>query len=56
VTTSTLTRERQQLLTDLIGQLPKTRGPLRPQTERAIRRLEVELAGGRGIAGRAATR
>lgn len=51
----TLTRERLALLEDLRRQLPMARGPLRRQTERAIERLEVELAGGRGVAGKAAT-
>lgn len=53
---STLTRQRLELLDDLRRQLPTTRGPLRAHTERAIRRLEIELAGGRDVAGKAATR
>lgn len=52
---STLTRERLDLLADLRRQLPTTQEPLRRHTERAIRRIEVELAGGRGVAGKAAT-
>lgn len=50
------TRERLRLLDDLHEQLPQTRGPVRRRTERAIRQIEVELAGGRGISGREATR
>lgn len=53
---TSFSRERQELLRDLRRQLPNTAGPLRKQTERAIERLEIELAGGRGIAGEAATR
>ncbi len=50
-------RERRlELLFDLHRQLPRSRGPLRAQTERAIAQIEIELAGGRGVAGREATR
>jgi hypothetical protein len=56
MTVSTLTRERFLLLHDLRRQLPRTRGPLRVQTERAIKRLEWELAPGRGAACRAQRR
>jgi hypothetical protein len=51
-----MSRSRFLLLFDLRRQLPKTRGTMRGQTERAIYRLEVELAGGRGVAGRKATK
>jgi hypothetical protein len=54
--TSTLTVERLELLEELRRQLPDLRGRARERTERAIRRIEIELAGGRGIAGREATR
>lgn len=54
--TAPMSRECFLLLLDLCRQLPRTRGPLRGHTERAIRRLEIELAGGRGVAGRTATR
>lgn len=47
-------RERFLLLNDLRRQLPHAR-TFRSQTERAIERLEQELAGGRELAGRAAT-
>jgi hypothetical protein len=50
------TDDRFEVLEDLRRQLPRTLGPLRKQTERAIKRLETELAGGRDIAARAATR
>ena len=53
---TTINRDRFLLLLDLRRQLPRTRGAMRGQTERAIHRLEVELAGGRGVAGREATR
>lgn len=53
---SAFTGKRRDLLADLIAQLPNAKGRMRAQTERAIRRLEVELAGGRGAAGKAATR
>jgi len=56
MTISTLTRERFLLLHDLRRQLPHTHGPLRAQTERAIERLEWELAPGRGAADRAQRR
>lgn len=49
-------RERNLLLGDLRRQLPHTRGNFRDQTERAIVRLEGELAGGRDLAQKAATR
>jgi hypothetical protein len=50
-------RERRlELLFDLHRQLPRTRGPLRAATLRAIDQIEAELAGGRGVAGREATR
>lgn len=55
--TSTLTAERIELLDTLRLQLD---GDLskraRQRTERAVRRLELELAGGRDLAGKAATR
>jgi hypothetical protein len=47
---------RLELLFDLQRQLPRARGPLRIHTLRAIVQLEVELAGGRGVAAREATR
>ena len=54
--TKTRPDERFLLLHDLRRQLPRTRGPLRRATERAIDGLEQELAGGRGLAARAATK
>lgn len=48
-----LTRERRELLADLIEQLPNARGRMRAQTERAIERLELELAPGRAAAAEA---
>lgn len=48
--------ERFLLLTDLRSQLPRTRGSSRSRTEKAIRQLEQELAGGRDLAQKAATR
>lgn len=54
--TSAITRARQEVLSDLQRQLPLTKGPLRAQTERAIRLIETELAGGRAVAGEAATK
>ncbi len=51
-----LTQERKQLLCDLLRQLPRTQGSLRAQTERAIKRLELELAPGRGAEAKAMTR
>jgi hypothetical protein len=47
--------ERWQLLEDLSRQLPATRGVMRQRTVCAIRQLEMELAGGRGVAAREAT-
>jgi hypothetical protein len=41
------TRDRLRLLDDLHRQLPGTRGSMRGRTEKAIRRLELELAPGR---------
>lgn len=52
----TFARNQWLLLYDLRCQLPRTRGPMRGYTERAIRRIEEELAGGRGRASKAATR
>jgi hypothetical protein len=55
--TTTLGAERVELLEDLRRQLASlTDQRARARTERAIRRLEIELAGGRGMAGREATR
>lgn len=54
--TTPITRQRQELLADLQRQLPLTRGPLRSQTERAIRQIETELTGGRAVAAEAATK
>jgi uncharacterized alpha-E superfamily protein len=51
-----ISRERWLILSDLRAQLPRTRGPLRGQTERAIRQIEVEMAGGRGVALEMATK
>lgn len=50
------TRERLELLRDLQRQLPRTRGRMQERTKKAIQQVEVELAGGRGVAGRRATR
>lgn len=49
-------RDRHRLLYDLIAQLPQLKGAQRAQTERAILRLEVELASGRGAADQAQRR
>lgn len=48
--------EQLELLDVLRAQLPQTHGAMRQRTERAIAQLERELAGGREIAGKAATR
>jgi hypothetical protein len=49
--------ERLELLGDLRRQLDGSLSKrARERTERAIRRIELELAGGRGVAGKAATR
>lgn len=50
---STLTRERQELLTDLLKQLPTLSGRARERTENAIAQLEAESAPGRGAASKA---
>lgn len=47
-------RERWLLLFELQSQLPRAR-TFKGHTERAIARIEKELAGGREVAGRAAT-
>lgn len=52
--TTNRSQERWELLLDLRRQLPRT-GRMRCQTKRAIAQLEQELAGGRELAGRAAT-
>jgi len=44
---------RRKLLADLIDQLPGTTGRMRVHTERAIKRLELELAPGRAAAAEA---
>jgi hypothetical protein len=44
---------RRALLADLIEQLPNAEGRMRAQTERAIKRLELELAPGRAAAAEA---
>lgn len=56
MTTLDASRERFLLLHDLRRQLPLTRGPLRAQTERALKRLEWELAPGRGAEAKAQQR
>jgi hypothetical protein len=56
MTTSTLTAERLELLDDLRRQLRDQHGPDNARTQRAIDQIEHELAGGRGVAGREATR
>ena len=43
-----ITRQRWLLLHDLQRQLPRTRGTMTGVTERAIGRLERQLASGRG--------
>jgi len=56
VTAPNFTVERIALLDDLRRQLDVLTDPRAVErTERAIRRIEVELAGGRGVAGKAAT-
>jgi hypothetical protein len=47
---SRATWERLDLLRDLRRQLPRTGGPLRAQTMRAIQRLELETAPSRAAA------
>jgi hypothetical protein len=51
------TDARRDLLADLRIQLPKLADRrARERTKRVIRQLEIEIAGGRGIAGKAATK
>ena len=53
--TSTLTAERHELLADLRRQLARLVAAVE-RTEAAISQIEVEMAGGRGVAGKAATK